>query len=172
MTTAQEGGLYRPSGGMRVFFVLLASMAAGCGSTGANLQAGVSTRADVERSMGTPAEVQKAGNGETTLWYPRHIAKSSYAARIAPDDKLIGVEQRLTLQNVGRIQPNRTTRAEVRALLGPPSRADQSARSQREIWTYPVSTPPEHKELYVQLSADGVVRESILVIDPEETKTR
>ena len=155
----------------KIFFALLASMAAGCAGTGANLQPGVSTLADVENSMGRPAEVQKAANGETTLWYPRFpVSKVSYAARIAPDGKLIGVEQRITEKNIATIQPNRTTLAQVRELLGPPDSVVHYSRMQREVWTYPMFNRPQHKELYVQFSEDGIVRESWLVVDPEEIK--
>ena len=146
-------------------------LAAGCASySGSSLRPGVSTLADVEKSMGRPAEMRKSANGETTLWYPHPVAKTSYAARIAPDGRLIGVEQRMTEKNIAAIQPNRTTRAEVRDLLGPPWRIDQFPRMQREIWTYPVFSQPQHKELYVQFSADGVVRESYLVVDPDELR--
>ena len=158
---------------MRVLLLPLAALAliaAGCAGTGADLKPGVSTLADVEKSMGRPAEVQKAANGETTLWYPHPVAKTSYAARIAPDGRLIGVEQRMTEKNVAMIQPNRTTQAEVRELLGPPWFVNRYARMEREVWTYPVFNRPQHKELYVQFSPDGVVRESWLVIDPEEIK--
>ena len=71
-------------------------------------------------------------------------------------------------ESIAAIQVNRTTRAEVRELLGPPSRIDQFPRMEREIWTYRVYSRPLHKELYVQFSPDGVVRESYLVPDPEE----
>ena len=120
--------------------------------------------------MGRPAEVQKAANGETTLWYPAPVAKLSYAARIAPDGKLISVEQRITEKNIAAIQLNQSTRGEVRQLLGPPWKINQYPRMEREIWTYPVFNRPMHKELYVQFSPDGVVRESWLVVDPDEIK--
>jgi hypothetical protein len=157
---------------MRTVFLPLVVLAlAGCVSTGASLQPGLSTLADVEKSMGRPAEVQKAANGETTLWYPQFpLNKVSYAARIAPDGKLIAVEQRMTEKNIAMIQPNRTTQAQVRELLGPPDSSVHYARMQREVWTYPVFNRPQHKELYVQFSPDGVVREAWLVNDPEEIK--
>jgi hypothetical protein len=155
---------------VKVFSVVVALTLAGCASTGANLQPGLATLADVEKSMGRPAEVHKAANGETTLWYPHPVAKTSYAARIAPDGRLIAVEQRITEKNIAMIQLNRSTRAEVRELLGPPWLINQYPRMEREIWTYPVYNRPQHKELYVQFSPDGVVRESWLVIDPDEIK--
>ena len=156
--------------GMR-FLCLFVVAVAGCASfSGRNLQPGVSTTADVERAMGRPVERRQAANGETQLWYPHPFGKVSYAARIAPDGKLIGVEQRLTEQNIATIQPNRTTLAQVRDLLGPPDSSVEFPRMQREVWTYPVFSRPQHKELYVQFSPDGVVREYYVVIDPQEIK--
>ena len=156
---------------MRPFFLpVVALTMAACASTGASLQPGVSTLADVEKDMGRPAEVHKAANGETTLWYPHPVAKTSYAARIAPDGRLIAVEQRMTEKNIAMIELNRSTQAEVRELLGPPWKVNHYSRMQREVWTYPVYNRPMHKELYVQFSPDGVVRESWLVVDPDEIK--
>jgi hypothetical protein len=145
---------------------------AGCATyTGSSLQPGVSTAADVERTMGRPVERRQAANGETLLWYPHFpFGKVSYAARIAPDGKLIGVEQRITEQNIATLQPNRTTLAQVRDLLGPPDSIVDFPRMQRETWTYPVYSRPQHKELYVQFSRDGVMREYYLVLHPDEIK--
>ena len=154
-----------------VLFALAAVLLAGCASTGAELQPGVATAADVESAMGRPVERRQAANGETVLWYPRFPAgKVSYAARIAPDGRLIAVEQRITEKNIASIQPNSTTAAQVRDLLGPPDSSVEFPRMQRQVWTYPVFSRPQHKELYVQISPDGVVRESYLVIDPQEIK--
>lgn len=155
---------------MRLLLPVIALLAAGCVSTGADLKPGLSTLADVEKSMGRPAEVQKTANGETVLWYPAPVAKLSYAARVAPDGRLIAVEQRMTERNIAMIQLNRSTRAEVRELLGPPWQVTHYSRMEREVWTYPVYNRPMHKELYVQFSPDGVVRESWLVVDPDEIK--
>jgi hypothetical protein len=112
------------------------------------------------------------------LWIP---TRSRIAALAGPDLRAFlalaglaaaaacaSVPQRIAEENMAAVQPNRTTQTEVRTLLGPPARIDQNARMQREIWTYRVFSQPQHKELYLQFSADGVVRESYLVPDPEE----
>jgi hypothetical protein len=157
---------------MRLLCLFTALLAAGCASyTGANLQPGVSTAADVERTMGRPVERRQAANGETLLWYPHFpFGKVSYAARIGPDGRLIGVEQRMTEQNIAALEPNRTTLAQVRDLLGPPDSVVEYPRMQREVWTYPVFSRPQHKELYVQFSPDGVVREYYVVLHPDEVR--
>jgi hypothetical protein len=150
--------------------VVVAIVLAGCASySGRGLAPSQSSAAELEAVMGAPAERRPAPNGETVWWYPRlPYGYESYAARIGPDGKLVAIEQRLTPENVARIQPGMTTGKEVRDLLGPPWRADPFPRMQREIWTYPMrATDPTPKHLYVQLSPDGVVREAYLLDDPE-----
>jgi hypothetical protein len=149
---------------------VVAIVLAGCASySGRGLAPRQSSAAEVEAVMGQPAERSRSANGETVLWFPRFpFGRESYAARIGPDGKLIAIEQRLTPENVARLQPGRTTAKEVRDLLGPPWRADAFPRMQREIWTYPMmATDPTPKHLYAQFSGDGVLRELYLIDDPD-----
>jgi hypothetical protein len=146
---------------------------AGCAGLGAegdgrNLTAGQSTSRDVIAAMGTPAETQKVASGETVLWYPKlPYGRVSYAARIAPDDHLIAVEQRLTERNISHIVRGQTGMKEVRELLGPPWRPERYL--EREAWTYPmrIEGSPNPKWFVVQMSFDGIVRETQLMDDPQ-----
>ena len=138
-------------------------VAAGCASfDGYNLKPGQATSADVERTMGTPAETRKVG-GDTLLYYPRQPwGYDAYVARIGQDGRLIGIEQRLTDANVAKIVPNVTTGQQVRDLLGPPWQTSHYDLSGRTVWTWYMhefgdSGPP--MQLDVQMSPDGVVRE-------------
>ncbi|HWA38155.1 MAG TPA: outer membrane protein assembly factor BamE [Burkholderiales bacterium] len=135
-------------------------MVAGCASySGYTLQPGASS-AEVEATMGKPALVREAANGEKTWWYPRFpFGRESYAARLSPDGRLIALEQRLTPQNIARIVPNKSTSEEVLDVLGPPSDVYRYPRQQREAWEYPLFKPPQSRSLYVQISPDKVVRE-------------
>jgi hypothetical protein len=137
--------------------------AAGCASfDGYDLKPGRATSADVERTMGTPAETRKVG-GETLLYYPRQpYGDATFVARIGQDGRLIGIEQRLTDANVAKIVPNVTTGQQVRDLLGPPWQTSHYDLSGRTAWTWYMhefgdSGPP--MQLDVQMSPDGVVRE-------------
>ncbi len=147
---------------------LLCLLAACASYDGRGLVPGTSVRSDVEAVMGRPADVREVPDGETVLWYPRMpYGSGSYAARIAPDGRLIGVEQRITEQNIARIIPGRTTAGEVLDIVGPPYRADPFPRMEREIWTYKIQTFPFPKALFVQISPDDVVREVYFIDDPE-----
>jgi hypothetical protein len=121
--------------------------------------------------MGAPAERRAATGGETVLWYPRlPYGRASYAARIAADGKLIEIEQRLTEENLERLEKGKMTTEQVRDLFGPPNKVNQFPRMQREIWTYQMPAMTEWKVLYVQFSPDRVLREYYYIDDPEVPK--
>ena len=123
---------------MKRFAVLIAAALCGCASySGSSLVPQQSTAADVEAVMGKPVDRTRSKDGETVLWFSRlPYGREIFAARLAPDGRLIGVQQTLTEENFALIQPNRTRAEEVRALLGPPYRVSQFPRMQREIWEY------------------------------------
>jgi len=146
---------------------LVLLLLAGCaGYDGRTLVPGQSTAAEVERLMGPAADKRAGPGGETVLWFPRLPAgRVSYAARIGADGKLVAVEQRLTPQNLARLQPGVSRESDVRDLLGPPSRVDPYPRQQRDVWTYEAQGI-EPQLMVVQLSKDGVVREAYMFNDP------
>ncbi len=153
---------------MRPMIVLaLAAVAASCATyDGRGLVRGQSTAAEVHAAMGKPAEQRPGTNGETVYYYPQlPWGHASYAARVGADGKLIAVEQRLTEDNIKKVVRGQTTMKEVRDLLGPPW--EPLTRPHREIWTYPMRIPadPTPKWFVVQMSSDGVVRETMVMDD-------
>jgi hypothetical protein len=147
----------------------LALLLAGCASfDGRGLMPGSSSAAEVESVMGVPAEKRQVANGETWYFYPRQpYGRMTFVARIAPDGRLIALEQRLTDENVAKIIPNTTRAEQVRDLFGPPWSTMQVARMDRDIWTWHMKRygdPGIPVSLNVQLSPDGVVRE-VYIID-------
>jgi hypothetical protein len=148
----------------------LAVLLTGCASfAGSKLVPGQSTAADVEALMGRAADKRPAAGGETVYYYPRlPWGYATYAARIAPDGRLIALEQRLTPENIDRLKPGVTRADEVRDLLGPPFEPMKAPLGDREIWTYPMRIPgyPTPKWFLVQLSSDGVLRETYFIDDP------
>jgi hypothetical protein len=149
--------------GSRISAFVLSLAAAGCASfDGRGLTPGQSGAAEVERVMGTPAEKRQVG-AETWYFYPRQpYGRVTYVARVAPDGRLAGLEQRLTDANVAKIIPNTTRVQDVRDLLGPPWTAVQYGQLDRNVWTWWMrryGDPGVPGELVVQMSPDGVVRE-------------
>lgn len=136
-------------------FLLLAACA-----TGHDLKPGVSTLSDVNATMGKATLVRDAPDGEKVYWYSRlPFGRESFAARIAPDGKLVAFEQRLSHEHIAKIRPNESTSEDVLDILGPPADVYRYPRQQREAWEYPLRLPPQSRTLYVQISPDKVVRE-------------
>ena len=149
-------------------------LAAGCASfDGRGLSAGQSTQADVERVMGAAAERRQVA-GETWLYYPRQpFGRKTYVARLNADGRLIGIEQRLTDENVAKLIPNTTRAEQVRDLFGPPWASGQYQRLDRNIWTYHMrrfGDPGIPVQLNVQMSPDGVVREVVILDESDSTR--
>jgi hypothetical protein len=162
---------------MKIILVLwsLVLALAGCAAfDGRGLVAGQSTAADVERTMGTPAERRQV-SGETWLYYPRQpYGRKTFVARTSADGRLLGLEQRLTDENITKIVPNTTRAEQVRDLLGPPWSAGRYPRLDRNVWTWHMrrfGDPGIPVQLNVQMSPDGVVRE-VYILDESETESR
>jgi hypothetical protein len=141
---------------------------AGCASfNGSGLVPGKSTRAEVEASMGRPAEVLSRPNGDTLLYYSRlPFGREIYVATVGSDGVLRGIEQRLTRQNIAKVASGAQAK-EVRELLGPPFRVVRMTRMARDVWEYPWREIEDRRMLWVQFSNDGQVREVIEMHDYE-----
>ena len=150
-------------------FPIAALLLAACASfDGYSLTPGNSSAEEVEKVMGGPAEKRAGPGGETWYYYPRQpYGRKTFVARIAPDGRLIALEQRLTDENVARIVPNTTRAEQVRDLFGPPYQAGRYERMERDIWTWHMrryGDPGIPVALNIQMSLDGVVRE-VYIID-------
>ncbi|HEY2336642.1 MAG TPA: hypothetical protein VGI18_04675 [Burkholderiales bacterium] len=126
---------------------------------------------ELEKQMGPAADKRVHSDGETWYYYPRQPhGLSMYVARVGQDGKVIAVEQRLTDQNVAKLQKGKTNGDEVRDLLGPPWKVWPFPRMQRDIWEYRMTTDAgggTPQGLYVQFSPDSIVREVYMLNDPD-----
>lgn len=87
------------------------------------------------------------------------------ALRLAAAALLLGVvacatAPRMTPELFGRITASKTTANQVRELLGPPSRILRSRVHQGEDWGYRYEGAFEQRMFWVEISPDGVVRET------------
>jgi outer membrane protein assembly factor BamE (lipoprotein component of BamABCDE complex) len=137
----------------------------GCTSS---LEPGRSALAEVQAAMGTPAERRQFG-AETWLYYPSQpFGRKVSVARLAPDGKLIALEQRLTEEFIAKLVPNQSRREDVLALFGQPFERVTYPRLQREAWSWHMRIFTNRPAgLHVQMSPDGVVRE-VYVIDEDD----
>ncbi len=143
---------------MRFAAFLLVLFLAGCVSDGRSLQPGVHDAAAVRAEMGAPAEVLKAPHGGEVWFYPRgRTGRETYRAEIGPDGKLLGVEQVLYEKNFDRIIDGKTTREELRLMLGPPVQEWIGVNGWEIIWDYPYRWAQMPWMLHVGIDQKGVV---------------
>jgi hypothetical protein len=154
---------------LRAISALLAlGLIAGCASySGRGLVPGQSTAAEIEALMGPAAERRAGAGGETVLYFPRQPnGRETFAARLGTDGRLLTIEQRLTEANLTKLRAGATRADDVRDLFGPPFEVHRFAGLQREAWTYKMyGEGYRPKDLYVQFSPDGVMREAMMVDD-------
>ena len=161
---------------MRLIIALAVLLAGWSSFDGRGLVAGQSTADDVERLMGPAADKCAGPGGEPWLYYSRQpFGRKTFVARIAPDGRLVALEQRLTDDNISKILPNAATGNEVRELLGPPYMITRFPQMEREVWQYyfrHYGDPGIPMSLYVQFSPDGVAREVYLIDETSGSRRR
>jgi len=146
----------------------------GCASYGgAHLVAGNSTAAEVQATMGNPAEKVQIGN-DTLWWYVRELSRESYAVIVGPDNIVKGVEQRLTEGNLKNIAVGQTTPQDLRALMGPPHFVTRYRWRDGDSWEYLMNGGLANSTgsfddwmiLSVRFDGTGIVRDVTYIADP------
>jgi len=152
----------------RLLVVSLVAIAAGCASySGSNLVPGKSTAAEVEATMGNPADRIGAPGGDSVWYYPRGLtARQTFAVRLGADGVVREVSQVRTLENIAKLQIGRSTPDDVRAVLGPPDKIWPMRRIERDVWEYTMYEDTRAIIVYVQIDPAGRVREVFQVRDP------
>ena len=151
-----------------VALAVVTVLLAGCASySGSSLVAGQSSAKDVEALMGEPAARVTVEGGDAVWFYSRQpFGRETYAVRLSSAGLVRSVEQVLTVDNLKKITVGATSARQLRELLGPPWRVSRLDRVQREVWEYTMlNSAGAEYFLYVQLSPDGIVRETILMKD-------
>jgi hypothetical protein len=133
----------------------------GCASyDGRGLEAGKASEADVLRVMGTPDDTLKRPNGDKTLYFSRQPeGRQIYAATVGADGSLRGIDPLLVPDNIRKVAAGSSSRAEVRELLGPPSRAARAPFKPLDVWEYRWQIGADRRVLWIGFSDDGVARE-------------
>jgi len=159
---AERGG-----GALRAAWLLACSvLLSACASyDGSTLVPGKSTAAEVEALMGPPDEKLASAGGSSDWFYTRPSGGVTYAVSLGSDGIVRGVEQRLTEENIAKLEIGVSTQQSVRALFGPPYDKTYFERLQREVWGYKYRVVAERMVLWVRFSDDGVVREVLNSID-------
>ena len=81
-------------------------------------------------------------------------------------------DRQLDYSSFAKIVTNSSTKKEVADLLGPPRKTGRFDRQKRDWWEYRYRMMPDHRTVWIQFSDDGVVREMIDTLDPEEERKK
>jgi len=158
----------------RILALASAALIAACASfSGTGLVPGKSTGAEAERLMGRPAQRLSLPNGDSALYFSRQpYGRAVFVVTVGPDGVMKSIEQRMERENIAKIVPNVWTKKEVAELFGPPGDRGRLPRQQRDWWEYRYFLDYQRRVVWVQYSDDGVVREVLDMIDPEDEKNR
>jgi len=151
---------------------LLAAVSACASYNGRNLVPGKSTAAEVEASMGKPAEVVTLTGGDALWQYPRGPAgRQTYAVRLGPDNVVREVSQVLTMQNLAQLAPGKSTPEDAKRVLGPPFSIVPMTRLGRDVWEYYMYDDTRPIIVYLQFDSDRRLRE-VLRVDATAFRSR
>ena len=141
------------------------TLLAGCASP-RSLVAGQSTETDVRTRMGAPTDTRVDRNGDRLWEYatgPEGV--ETHVVRFGADGKVKAVTQLLADDKLAQVVPGKTTKSEVRELLGRP--ADEAVYPVGLTWWWRYlrnGISPGY--LVVSFNPDGTVRDRIAIIDP------
>jgi hypothetical protein len=155
----------------RLLLLAAAATLAGCGTGQFTTPAPGFPSSELESKMGPAADKRVHSDGETWYYYPRQPhGLAMFVARVDREGKVIAIEQRLTDENVAKLEKGKSRGDDVRDLLGPPWKVWPYPRMQRDIWEYRMTINSAGwvpQGLYVQISPDNVVREVWVLNDPD-----
>lgn len=141
------------------------ALSGGC-ATPRSLVPGQSTDAEVRARMGSPTDTRVDRNGDQIWEYatgPEGF--DTYVVRIGTDGKVKETTQVLTEEQLAKVVPGKTTKADVRQLLGRPS--DEAIYRTGLTWSWRFrrgGVQPGY--MVVTFNPDNTVRDTIAIIDP------
>lgn len=147
-----------------LIMLFFATLVAGCAGP-RSLVPGQSTEADVRAAMGAPRDTRTDPNGDLIWEYPTGPeGMTTYAVRMGPDRRVKEVTQLVSEEQLDKIVVGKTTRAEVRQLLGRPALETVYHVGPTWYWRHlKGGTQPGH--LVVTFNPDGTVSSKISIID-------
>jgi len=147
-----------------LMMLLFAAFVAGCAGP-RSLVPGQSTEADVQAAMGKPRDTRTDANGDLIWEYPTGPEGFyNYAVRMGPDRRVKEVTQLVSEAQLDKIVVGKTTRAEVRQLLGRPALETVYHVGPTWYWRHlKGGTQPGY--LVVTFNPDGTVSSKISIID-------
>jgi hypothetical protein len=144
--------------------VLGVLLLAGCGHPG-GIVPQKSTNVEVRAALGNPTDIRFDRNGDELWEYARGPGGlETHLVRIGSDGKVREVAQILTEERLMSITPGKTTKPEVRHLLGRPS--DTSYTGTGEAWSWRFNFGGSQLgHLVVTFNPDNTVKERMTIRD-------
>ncbi|WP_312306163.1 hypothetical protein [Pulveribacter sp.] len=136
----------------------LAALAAGCAAP-ERLAPGT-PRAQVLADLGTPTlTAALPGAGERLLYSRQPAGQQVYHVDLDAQQRVVRVEQVLTLEQFQALRLGQDTREDVRLRFGPPALVERVARFDGDVWTYRILDLGEPRQAHVHIDRGGVVRQ-------------
>jgi hypothetical protein len=137
------------------------------------LQAGVSTEADVRARFGTPENIWDAPGGERVFEYNRQPSgHENYMIGIGPDGRMTALRQVLNPANFVRVQPGMMME-DVRRMLGKPMKKTPYEMKNEIAWDWRYLQPPNTSMVFtVWFNPDYRVLRTSSAPDPEAPENR
>ena len=144
--------------------VLLASCASYDGSS---LRQGA-TADEVRAAMGKPTATWRDGASEVLEYARGPEGLHTYLVYLDATGRLGEIRQVLDEKNFARIEIGKSTKEEVRRVIGGPGQTFVAARSGIEWWDYRYLDRSRKMRLEVGFDGAGVVRQLERLVDPSE----
>ena len=135
----------------------LAALAAGCAAP-ERLAPGT-PRAQVLADLGTPTLTVPLPAGERLLYSRQPAGQQVYHVDLDAQQRVVRVEQVLTLEQFQALRLGQDTREDVRQRFGPPALVERVARFDGDVWTYRILDLGEPRQAHVHIDRVGVVRQ-------------
>ncbi len=147
----------------RTFAVIAAFALLGCASP-RTVVPQQSMASDLRSTIGLPTDIRFDANGDELWEYAKGPSGTeTYLVRVGRDGKVKDVTQLLTTARFDRIVPGKTTKAEVRDLLGRPS--DIEYLKSGLVWEWRVLVQPAKGFFNVRFDDNNIVRDKIVLMD-------
>jgi len=136
-----------------------------CASYPGDIKPGMSLD-ELKIHFGTPSAQRRDAAGETVIYTTQPMGQFAWAAQLGADQRVVKVEQILTVEQFARIKQNEWTTAMVRDNFGAPAEINRYA-TDKLWWSYRYRENGLWPTLMnIRFDAQGVVREMINTPDP------
>lgn len=124
-----------------------------------------STLAEVHTRMGRPTDIRfDAAGNELWEYATGPNGYETWLVRARRDGRVVEVTQLLKPEQFAKVVRHRSTKEQVRDLLGRPS--EQQYFGDEAVWSWRMQISPQRGYFSVRFNRDGVAIETLTIMDP------